>query len=186
VRRGSESRLPAHARPVLGDALDAGSFASAIPAGATVVHLVGTPHPNPAKAAQFRSIDLASIRATAIAAQQAAARHLVYVSVAHPAPVMRAYIEARMEGERLVKASGLPATILRPWYVLGPGHRWPYLLMPLYAALRWLPATRGGAERLGLVTRRAMVAALVHAIDTPPATGVRIVEVPEIRRALSI
>jgi len=186
VRRGSESRLPAHARPVLGDALDAGSFASAIPAGATVVHLVGTPHPNPAKAAQFRSVDLASIRATAMAAQQAAARHLVYVSVAHPAPVMRAYIEARMEGERLVKASGLPATILRPWYVLGPGHRWPYLLMPLYVALRWLPATRGGAERLGLVTRRAMVAALVNAIETPPATGVRIVEVPEIRRALSI
>ena len=96
---------------------------------------------------------------------------------------MRAYIEARMEGERLVKASGLPATILRPWYVLGPGHRWPYLLMPLYVALRWLPATRAGARRLGLVTRRAMVAALVHAIETPPATGVRIVEVPEIRRA---
>jgi uncharacterized protein YbjT (DUF2867 family) len=55
VRRGSESRLPADARSVRGDALDAGSFASAIPAGATVVHLVGTPHPNPAKAAQFRS-----------------------------------------------------------------------------------------------------------------------------------
>lgn len=183
VRRGSEFRLPAHARPVLGDALDAGSFASAIPAGATVVHLVGTPHPNPAKAAQFRSIDLASIRATTIAARQAAARHLVYVSVAHPAPVMRAYIEARMEGERLVKASGLPATILRPWYVLGPGHRWPSVLMPLYLALRWFPVTRAGAQRLGLVTRRAMVTALVHAVETPPATGVRIVEVPEIRRA---
>jgi uncharacterized protein YbjT (DUF2867 family) len=186
VRRGSEARLPAHARPVIGDALDAASFASAIPAGATVVHLVGTPHPNPAKAAQFRSVDLASIRATTMAAQQAAARHLIYVSVAHPAPVMRAYIDARMEGEALVRASGLPATILRPWYVLGPGHRWPYLLIPIYAALRAVPATRAGAQRLGLVTRRAMVAALVHAIEAPPATGVRIVEVPEIRRALSL
>jgi uncharacterized protein YbjT (DUF2867 family) len=185
VRPGSEARLPAHARPVIGDALDAASFVSAIPAGATVVHLVGTPHPSPAKAAQFRTVDLASIRATTMAAQQAAARHLVYVSVAHPAPVMRAYIEARMEGEALITASGLPATILRPWYVLGPGHRWPYLLVPLYAALRALPATRAGAHRLGLVTRTAMVAALVHAVDTPPATGVRIVEVPEIRRARS-
>jgi len=186
VRRGSGGRLPAQARQVVGDALDAASFASAVPAGATVVHLVGTSHPNPAKAAQFRSVDLASIRATTTAAQQAAARHIVYVSVAHPAPVMQAYIAARMEGEVLVRASGLPATILRPWYVLGPGHRWPYLLIPLYAAWRALPATRAGAQRLGLVTRRAMVAALVNAIETPPATGVRIVEVPEIRRALSI
>ena len=23
-------------------------------------------------------------------------------------------------------------TILRPWYVLGPGHRWPYALKPMY------------------------------------------------------
>ena len=45
VRRGSEARLPAYARQVIGDALDAASFASAVPAGATVVHLVGTPHP---------------------------------------------------------------------------------------------------------------------------------------------
>ena len=184
VRPGSEARLPPRALPVIGDALDASTFAFAIPPGATLVHLVGTPHPSPAKAAEFRRVDLASIRATTAAAERAGVRHLVYVSVAHPAPVMRAYIAAREEGEALVHASGIPATILRPWYVLGPGHRWPYLLVPLYAALRWLPATRDGAKRLGLVTRRAMVAALVKAVETPPAEGVRIVEVPDIRRAV--
>ena len=63
VRRDSIARLPVGARAVVGDALDAASFASAIPAGAAVVHLVGTPHPSPAKAAQFRGVDLASIRA---------------------------------------------------------------------------------------------------------------------------
>ena len=183
VRPGSEAKLPSAALPVIGNALDASTFASTIPRGATLVHLVGTPHPSPAKAAEFRRVDLASIRATTAAAQRAGARHLIYVSVAHPAPVMRAYIAARQEGESLVVASGIPATILRPWYVLGPGHRWPYLLAPLYATLRWLPATRGGAERLGLVTRRAMIAALVRAVETPPPEGVRIVEVPEIRRA---
>jgi uncharacterized protein YbjT (DUF2867 family) len=87
----------------------------------------------------------------------------------------------RQEGERLVQASGLPATLLRPWYVLGPGHRWPYLLLPFYAVLARLPATSAGAARLGLVTRGDMVAALVSAVEHPPA-GVRIVEVPEIRR----
>ena len=183
VRPGSEAKLSSRALLVIGNALDASTFAAAVPHGATLVHLVGTPHPSPAKAAEFTRVDLASIRATTAVASAAAARHLIYVSVAHPAPVMRAYIAARQEGESLVEASGIPSTILRPWYVLGPGHRWPYLLVPLYAVLRWVPATRAAAERLGLVTRQAMVAALVKAVETPPAKGVRIVEVPEIRRA---
>jgi uncharacterized protein YbjT (DUF2867 family) len=183
VRPGSESRLPAGARATAGNALDATSFAAAIPPRATLVHLVGTPHPNPSKAAEFRRVDLASIRATAAAARQAGAAHLVYVSVAHPAPIMQAYIAVREEGEALVEASGIPATILRPWYVLGPGHRWAYLLAPVYAVLRWLPSTREGARRLGLVTHQQMVAALVRAVETLPERGRRIVEVPEIRRA---
>jgi uncharacterized protein YbjT (DUF2867 family) len=103
------------------------------------------------------------------------------VSVAHPAPVMKAYIAVRQEGERLVRASGARATILRPWYVLGPGHLWPYALLPLYALLERLPSTAEGARRLGLVTRRQIVAALVQAVENPP-DAVRIVEVPEIRR----
>ena len=183
VRPGSESKLPRGTLPVIGDALDASTFASAIPPGTTLVHLVGTPHPSPAKAAEFRRVDLTSIRATTVAAQRAGVRHLIYVSVAHPAPVMRAYIAARQEGEHLVEESGIPSTILRPWYILGPGHRWPYLLVPVYAALRRFSATREGAERLGLVTRGAMIAALVRAVETPPVRGVRIVEVPQIRRA---
>jgi uncharacterized protein YbjT (DUF2867 family) len=183
VRRGSEARLPPGALPVPGNALDASTFVAAIPPVATIVHLVGTPHPNPSKAAEFQRVDVASIRAMTAAASHAAARHIVYVSVAHPAPVMRAYIAARQEGEALVRKTGTPATILRPWYVLGPGHRWPYALVPLYAILRRMPSTREGAERLGLVTRAQMVAALVRAVETPPLEGVRIVEVPDIKRA---
>ena len=183
ARPGSEAKLPGGAVPVAGTALDASTFAAAIPHGATFVHLIGTPHPNPSKAAEFQRVDLGSIRAATAAAQRAGVPHLVYVSVAHPAPAMRAYIAAREEGESLVMASGIPSTILRPWYVLGPGHRWPYLLTPIYAVLRWIPATRESAERLGLVSRDAMVAAIIRAIEAPPVSGVRIVEVPEIRRA---
>jgi uncharacterized protein YbjT (DUF2867 family) len=96
---------------------------------------------------------------------------------------MHAYIAARKEGEALVLETGIPATILRPWYVLGPGHYWPYLLLPAYAVLRRMPSTRETAERLGLVTREEMVAALVRGVEMPPVTGARIVSVPEIRRA---
>ncbi|OLC66067.1 MAG: epimerase [Betaproteobacteria bacterium 13_1_40CM_4_64_4] len=185
VRPGSEERLPNQSVRVTGDALNAASFAAAIPARATIVHLVGTPQPNPSKAAEFARVDLGSIRATTIAAQRAAASHIVYVSVAHPAPVMQAYVAARVEGEALVAATGIPATILRPWYVLGPGHRWPVLLLPLYTLLRLLPATRGSAERLGLVTQAQMTAALLYAVANPPAAGTRIVDVPGIRHAAS-
>jgi uncharacterized protein YbjT (DUF2867 family) len=169
---------------VLGDPLDPDSFGAAIAPGASVVHLIGTPHPNPAKAAEFVRVDLGSIRACADAARRGGASHIVYVGVAHPAPVMRAYIAARVEGEALVVATGIPATILRPWYVLGPGHRWPIVLVPLYALFRALPATRASAERLGLVTRTQMVAAILHALANPPQ-GVRVIEVPEIRRFAS-
>ena len=66
--------------------------------------------------------------------------HFVYVSVAQPAPIMHAYIAVRQEGESAIGRAGLTATILRPWYVLGPEHWWPVALMPLYAAARLLPA----------------------------------------------
>jgi uncharacterized protein YbjT (DUF2867 family) len=179
--RATSKGLPGAALPVTGNALDARTFAPAIPASATLVHLIGTPHPSPAKAAQFQSVDLASIQAATDAAQRAGVRHFVYVSVAHPAPVMQAFIEVRRRGEALIEATGIPATIVRPWYVLGPGHRWPYALLPVYTLLRAWPSTRSSAERLGLVTLKQMVGALVEAVANPPVSGTHIVDVPKIR-----
>jgi uncharacterized protein YbjT (DUF2867 family) len=109
-------------------------------------------------------------------------RHFVYVSVAHPAPIMRAYIEVRMECEGSLAASGMAHTILRPWYVLGPGHLWPHALRPLYALGELVPAWREGARRLGLVTHAQMIAALEWAVENPP-TAARVMGVPEIRQA---
>jgi uncharacterized protein YbjT (DUF2867 family) len=88
-----------------------------------------------------------------------------------------------MAGERAIAAAGLTATVLRPWYVLGPGHWWPIVLMPIYGVLGVLPPTRDGARRLGLVTIGQMVRALVRAVENPPAEGsIRIWTVPDIRR----
>src|SRR5262245_61035441 len=119
VREGSASRVVAGARVVTGDPFSSSQLTAAMSPGQTLVHLIGTPRPSPAKAQQFLDVDLASIRAAAAAAKQAAVAHIVYVSVAHPAPVMKAYIDARTQGEALVGETGIPATILRPWYVLG-------------------------------------------------------------------
>ena len=166
----------------IGDPLNAATFQDQIAGCETFVQLVGVSHPSPAKAAQFRSIDLASAKAAVTAAGSAGIRHFIYISVAHPAPVMREYIAARTEAEDAIRASGLNATIVRPWYVLGPGRRWPLLLAPIYWIFERVPATRDGARRLGLVTLSQMAGTLVHAVEHP-ASGVRIVEVPEIRTA---
>jgi len=180
AREGSVGKLPAGCEPVVGDALDGASYSAAVASADTFVHLVGVPHPNPSKAAEFQRIDLHSAREAVRAAKAAGVKHFIYVSVAQPAPVMRAYIAARSEAESAIRASGMNATILRPWYVLGPGHRWPYALVPFYWLAERIPATREQALRLGLVTVAQMVAALAGAVDRP-AEGVRIVGVPGIR-----
>jgi uncharacterized protein YbjT (DUF2867 family) len=180
ARPTSTQRVPAGATVVVGDALDPRTFGDAVAPADTLVHLVGTPHPSPAKAAQFKAVDLPSVDAALAAARTGGVRHIVYVSVAHPAPVMADYIAARRAGEAHIRASGIAATFVRPWYVLGPGHWWPYLLLPAYALLSLLPATREGARRLGLVTVEQMAAALVASVEHEP-DGVRVVDVPAIR-----
>lgn len=182
ARRGSEARLPAGVEATHGNALDASSFREQVAPADTFIHLVGTPHPAPWKGRQFREVDLVSIHAAVDAAVHAAVDHFIYLSVAHPAPIMRDYIAVREEGEALVHASGMKATIVRPWYVLGPGHYWPFALAPVYGLLERLKPTCAMATRLGLVTLDEMVRTLVHAVEDPPA-DVRIVEVPEISRA---
>jgi uncharacterized protein YbjT (DUF2867 family) len=184
VRPGSERKLPTGVAAVPGNALDSMSFGAAVAPADTYVHLVGVAHPAPWKERQFREIDYVSLKASVEAAKGAGVRHFVYVSVAHPAPVMKAYIRIRMECEEILRSSGIPATILRPWYVLGPGHRWPALLLPFYKLAESFSATRDSALRLGLVTIDQMIAALIWAVEHPTDRE-RVMDVPTIRRAPS-
>jgi nucleoside-diphosphate-sugar epimerase len=92
ARRESASKVPAGCRAVIGNVLDAATYQQQISPGSTFVHLVGVPHPAPWKGAQFRAIDLVSMKQSVAAAKQQGAEHFVYMSVAHPAPVMKAYI----------------------------------------------------------------------------------------------
>ncbi len=181
TRPGSENKLPAGCRVIHGDALNASSYASQIAPADTFVHLIGVSHPSPSKGGEFRAIDLQSIRQAVPAAAQAGIRQFVYLSVARPAPIMREYQEVRAEGESLITLAGVNATFIRPWYVLGPGRRWPLALVPLYAIARMLPPTREGAIRLALVTRDQMVRSLVWAVENPGA-GIRVLEPQDIRR----
>ena len=180
VRKGSETKLPAGATPVVADPLRMDSYTEQVRGADTFVHLIGVAHPSPAKAKEFREIDLVSAQVAVKAARDAGIKHFIYLSVAQPAKMMQAFIAVRSEGERMIRESGMPATFVRPWYVLGPGHRWAYVLLPFYWVCERLPATRESARRLGLVTIAQMLDALVWAVENP-ADGVRILDVPKIR-----
>jgi uncharacterized protein YbjT (DUF2867 family) len=185
VRAGSERRLPVGCQVIEGNALRPNSYVGQIAPAEVFIQLVGVAHPSPAKGEQFRQVDRTGGLSAVKAAIQSGVRQFVYLSVAYPAPVMKAYIEVRAECEAAICDGGLNATILRPWYVLGPGHRWPYLLVPAYWLMGRLPATRDAALRLGLVTLQQMVNALVTSVEDD-RRGIKIMGVPEILAAGSV
>jgi uncharacterized protein YbjT (DUF2867 family) len=182
VRPGSKAKLPAACEVVSGNALDANSYRQLIRPADTFIHLVGVPHLSSATAAELRAIDLVAAREAIGACTELGVHHFIYLSVAHPAPIRRDYIAVRSECEQMIQDRHLNSTILRPWYVLGPGRRWPYALLPFYKLCEWLPFTRAAALRLGLVTLEQLILALVQAVESP-VEGTRIAGVPEIRAA---
>ena len=182
VRAGSEGKLAKGAIAVPGNPLDRSTFVSQVAPSDTFIQLVGVAHPSPAKARQFREIDLVSARESVAAARAAGVGHFIYLSVAQPAPVMHAYVAVRAEGEEMVRQSGMRATFVRPWYVLGPGHRWVYAILPMYWLAMLVPKSRQTARRLYPVKLANVVRAIVDAVDHPPES-VRLIEADELRRA---
>jgi uncharacterized protein YbjT (DUF2867 family) len=184
TRQQSRHKVPAGAEVITGNPFDATTFFDYIPKGAVFVQLLGVPHPSPAKAQQFTNIDLASVKASADATAKAGAAHFVYVSVSmQHSNLMQAYQQVRKAGEAYCLSKGLNCTFIRPWYVLGPGHWWPALLLPLYGLANIVPAWKQKAAGMQLVTLRQMLAALVSAIETTPQKQT-IIEIPAIKKSL--
>jgi len=183
VRKGSENKLPSKCIAVVADPFDATSFIKEIPAGSTFVQLLGVAHPGPKKKEQFKTIDLASAKASALAAREAMVKHFVYVSVAQsPVSIMYDYQQCRAEAEGAICATNIPATFIRPWYVIGPGHYWPLFLLPVFKILEWIPSTSAKVKALRLVSLKQMLNSLVYAIENEPHSKVNIIEIDAIRK----
>ncbi|HMS66372.1 MAG TPA: NAD(P)H-binding protein [Ignavibacteria bacterium] len=180
VRKGSESKLPEGCNVVFGNALDNSTYENYVSGCDTFIHLIGVAHPGPGKKQQFNSIDLVSIQQAVPAANNAGIKHFIYLSVAHPAPVMKEFIEMRIKGEELIRESGMNASFIRPWYVLGPGHYWPYLLIPFYKLFEFIPAAKTTALRLGLVKIDQIINCITYAVQNPPE-GIYIYDVEKIK-----
>lgn len=183
VRNGPQQKLAKGCHYIIANPFNAESFANDIPPGCIFVQLLGVAHPGPGKKEQFKTIDLASVKASAAAAKAAGVSHFIYVSVAQtPTSIMQDYQQCRAEGEALIRATEIPATFIRPWYVVGPGHYWPLFLKPLFKILEWIPATAIKAKALRLVSIKQMLNTLLYAIENEPMAGVNVVEIETILR----
>jgi nucleoside-diphosphate-sugar epimerase len=183
VRKGSEYKVPGGAEVISANPFDAGSFQSFVPKETVFIHLLGVAHPSPKKAQQFKEIDLPGVKAAADAASVAGVSHFIYVSVAMaPSKLMAAYQSVRQQGEEYCKSKKLNCSFVRPWYVLGPGHWWPVLILPFYAIAELVPSWRNKARAMALVTIKQMLAALVNTTEAEPLP-IRILEIKDIRKA---
>lgn len=184
VRKQSIAKLPQGCIPIFADPFNASSYADLIPPDCIFIHLLGVSHPGPKKKALFYSVDLASLKQSVEAAKQAGAKHFVYMSVAQsPTKVMADYQEARRQGEQAIIASGMMATFIRPWYVVGPGHYWPLLFNPMFKLLEIIPSTSAKAKSLALVSLKQMLLTLKKVVLSEPKAGINIVEIKDIKNA---
>lgn len=139
-----------------------------------VVHSAGLAHMDPGVAEEeYRAINAGTTAALARAARQAGVRRFVLVSsvraqigpgAAHPiteempARPTDAYGRSKLEAERLLAEVDIPAVVLRPAVVHGPGMRFNMAALAALAARPWpLP--------LGLLGGRRSVVARDHLAD---------------------
>jgi uncharacterized protein YbjT (DUF2867 family) len=181
IRKGSEHKLPKGCIPIISDPFEANAFAASIESGSTFIQLLGVSHPGPSKKLMFDKIDLKSVTESVNAAKRAPCSHFIYISVAQtPTSIMRDYQGCRKKGEELLADSELIASIIRPWYIVGPGHYWPLLFLPLFKLLEIIPATAPQAKALRLVSLKDMLQMMSYAVDHPPQRW-QIFEISDIR-----
>lgn len=181
-RPGSENKIAMGCNIVYGNALDAVSFCEYVRGCDTLVHLVGVAHPSPAKKEEFINIDLKSFQQSVIVAKQNNVKKIVYLSVAaFPTNIMKDYQLARAKGEALLIENKIPGIVVRPWYVIGPGHWWPLFLKPFYFLARFSGKYREAAKKLDTVTIGQMLNTLAHAISLD-TDRIRYYEVEDIKR----
>lgn len=94
---------------------------------------------------------------------------------------MKDYQEVRKEGEEYCISKNLNCSFIMPWYVLGPGHWWPLILLPFYAMAELVLSWRQSARANGLVTIRQMLRTLINVIESNPKKF-RLIEIQQIKQ----
>jgi len=174
---GSLDTLPEHWRVVPWDLASGEPLpAGAVPAGSVIIHLAAAT--GRSAAATMRAVNLGGTERIVAAAAVAGARHLVFVSSIAAGFANRRwypYAEAKRAAEQVVRHGAVPATVVRPTMVFGPGS-------PVQEGLERLAMGRApiilgrGTVRVQPIHVDDLAATLLALADAAPS-GARAIEV---------
>jgi len=150
---------------VEGDVSSKASLEKAAEGCERVVHLVGIIQETPG--ATFRSVHVEGTRNVLEAARKAGARHFFYQSALGTRPGAKSeYHKTKWEAEELVRASGIPYTILRPSLIYGPGDQFTIRLSEMIRRSPVLPIIGSGKSRVQPIYIEDVVSCIVKAVTS--------------------
>ncbi|HYO48602.1 MAG TPA: NAD(P)H-binding protein [Chloroflexia bacterium] len=97
----------------------------------TVIHLAAIIHEVPKKGQTFDRVMGEGTENIARAAKEMGARRIIFMSALGATNMSTPYFRNKIRGEEAVKASGVPYTIFRPSFLIGPGGEFTALLKQL-------------------------------------------------------
>jgi len=170
-------------RVVRGDLDDAAALEAAVAGQQVVYHVAGLVQA-PDETAFLRANRDGTRRLVAAAAQRGVGRFVLVSSMAaagpavpgrplrgdEPARPVTAYGRSKLAAEEVVRAAGLPWTILRPPMVYGP---WDTEFLRVFKTARrgWVPVFGDGTQELSAVFAPDLASALVAAAGTEQTVG---------------
>jgi uncharacterized protein YbjT (DUF2867 family) len=150
---------------VEGDISDKASLEKSAEGCERVVHLVGIIQETPD--ADFRNVHVEGTRNVLEAARKAGARHFFYQSALGTRPGAKSeYHKTKWEAEELVRACGIPFTILRPSLIYGPGDQFTIRLKEMIRLSPVLPIIGSGKSKVQPIYIEDVVSCIVKAVTS--------------------
>ncbi|MGH9346822.1 MAG: NAD-dependent epimerase/dehydratase family protein [Vicinamibacterales bacterium] len=193
LRPGSQYREPAHGsvEVVRDDPYSAAALERAVAGCDTVFHCAGavsarSPFQTGGDESVYRRGILDLTTALLDRAQRAGVARFIYLSsvavyasearspIAEDAPVAPSSVYGRFKllaESEVRRQRGMPATIVRPCIIYGPGDRHFVPALRTLGAIPLLPLPEGGRSRMDLVHVEDVVSLLTRAAVTPAAAG---------------
>ncbi|HUJ18406.1 MAG TPA: complex I NDUFA9 subunit family protein [Nitrospirota bacterium] len=148
-----------------GDIADREALDDAAAGVERVIHLVGIIQE--AHGATFQGVHVEGTRNLLAAAKKAGVRHFLYQSALGTRPGARSeYHKTKWQAEELVRASGIPFTILRPSLIYGSGDQFTLRLAEVIRQSPVLPVIGSGKSKVQPIYIDDVVSCLVKAVTS--------------------
>ncbi len=181
IRRMRRERLPVRAlvrdpdkaegladlgiEAVPGDLSDKASLETAVAGVERVIHLVGIIQEAPG--VTFQGVHVEGTQNLVEAARKAGVRHFFYQSALGVRPGAKSeYHKTKWQAEELVRASGIPYTILRPSLIYGPGDQFTLRLAEIIRQSPVLPVLGSGRSKVQPIAIDDVVSCIVTAVTS--------------------